>query len=118
MISPTMTAFVPACQASRRITLASDIIKSLVMPSIALQDKLATAGAQMGEYRGASTVAHFGDVSREFAALRSGFAVFDMSWRSKLLITGDDRLRWLNGMITNNVRDLAVGSGVYAFLLS
>jgi folate-binding protein YgfZ len=27
-------------------------------------------------------------------------------------------VRWLNGMITNNVRDLAVGHGVYAFLLN
>jgi folate-binding protein YgfZ len=88
------------------------------MPTTALQDQLATAGAPMGDYRGAYTVANFGDVSREFTALRSGFAVFDMSWRSKLLITGEDRLRWLNGMVTNNVRDLAVGSGVYAFLLN
>ncbi len=27
-------------------------------------------------------------------------------------------MRWLNGMITNNVRDLAVGQGVYGFLLN
>jgi len=33
-------------------------------------------------------------------------------------LTGSDRVRWLNGMVTNNVRDLAVGQGVYAFLLN
>ena len=27
-------------------------------------------------------------------------------------------MRWLNGMVTNNIRDLAVGHGVYAFLLN
>ena len=27
-------------------------------------------------------------------------------------------MRWLNGMVTNNVRDLAEGQGVYAFLLN
>ena len=27
-------------------------------------------------------------------------------------------MRWLNGMVTNNIRDLAVGYGVYAFLLN
>jgi len=27
-------------------------------------------------------------------------------------------VRWLNGMVTNNIRDLAVGHGVYAFLLN
>jgi folate-binding protein YgfZ len=33
-------------------------------------------------------------------------------------ITGRDRVRWLNGMVTNNIRDLAVGHGVYAFVLN
>ena len=33
-------------------------------------------------------------------------------------LTGSDRVRWLNGMVTNNIRDLAVGHGVYAFLLT
>ena len=27
-------------------------------------------------------------------------------------------MRWLNGMVTNNIRDLAVGQGVYAFVLN
>jgi aminomethyltransferase len=35
-----------------------------------------------------------------------------------LSLTGRDRTRWLNGMVSNNVRDLAVGSGVYAFVLT
>ena len=41
-----------------------------------------------------------------------------MSWQAKLVLTGEDRIRWLNGMVTNNVRDLAPGHGVYSFLLS
>ena len=41
-----------------------------------------------------------------------------MSWQAKLVLTGEDRVRWLNGMVTNNVRDLAVGHGVYNFLLT
>jgi folate-binding protein YgfZ len=90
----------------------------LAAPLKALQDALTTAGARMGEYRGARTAADFGDVAREFAALRSGLAVFDLSWRARLQITGEDRVRWLNGMVTNNVRDLAIGRGVYAFLLN
>jgi len=45
-----------------------------------------------------------------------GFSSLDE--RSKLLITGEDRTRWLNGMVTNNVRDLAPEHGVYAFLLN
>ena len=65
-----------------------------------------------------SPVTNPGEVRAEFAELVSGCGVFDLSGRAKVSLTGGDRVRWLNGMITNNVRDLAVGSGVYAFLLN
>ena len=54
----------------------------------------------------------------EFAELTSGCGLIDLSHRAKLSLGGSDRTRWLNGMITNNIRDLAVGHGVYAFLLN
>ena len=41
-----------------------------------------------------------------------------MSWQAKLVLSGEDRVRWLNGMVTNNIRDLAVGHGVYSFVLT
>jgi aminomethyltransferase len=83
-----------------------------------LQDKLTALGARMGNYRGAETPASFGDVVAEFKALLEGCAVFDMSWQAKLIFSGRDRVRWLNGMITNNVRDMALGHGVYSFILT
>lgn len=57
------------------------------------------------------------DGRRELTDLLSGCGLFrpDMSLFS---ISGRDRARWLNGMITNNVRDLAPGHGVYAFVLN
>jgi folate-binding protein YgfZ len=54
----------------------------------------------------------------EFAELVSGCGLLDLSSRAKIALTGSDRVRWLNGMVTNNIRDLALGSGVYAFLLN
>jgi folate-binding protein YgfZ len=57
-------------------------------------------------------------VRTEFKALLSGCAVYDLSARAKIALTGGDRVRWLNGMVTNNVRDLAPRHGVYAFLLN
>ena len=74
--------------------------------------------AAVSEYRGATTAARFGDPQSEFAALRSGSGVYDLGFRAKISLTGGDRVRWLNGMVTNNIRDLAVGSGIYAFLLN
>ena len=75
-------------------------------------------GYRVGEYRGATTGARFGDPQAEFAALREGCGVYDLGFRAKLSLTGGDRVRWLNGMVTNNIRDLATGRGVYAFLLN
>jgi len=59
-----------------------------------------------------------GDIRAQFRRLFSSCGVFDLRSRSKLRVKGDDRVRWLNGMITNNVRDLAVAHGVYGFLLN
>ena len=82
------------------------------------QEKLAASGARLGMYRGAETPADFGDSATEFRALLQGCALLDMSWQAKLVLAGEDRVRWLNGMVTNNVRDLAPGHGVYSFVLS
>ena len=71
-----------------------------------------------GESRGAITAARFTDPQREWAELRSGCGVYDLGLRAKISLTGSDRVRWLNGMVTNNVRDLSAGCGVYAFLLN
>jgi folate-binding protein YgfZ len=57
-------------------------------------------------------------VRDEFRELLSGCGVYDLSSRVQISLTGSDRVRWLNGMVTNNIRDLAVGRGVYAFLLN
>jgi folate-binding protein YgfZ len=62
--------------------------------------------------------ADFGDVTGEFRALVSEAAVYDLNSRARISLTGSDRTRWLNGMVTNNIRDLAAGHGVYAFLLN
>ncbi len=82
------------------------------------QDKLLGSGARLANYRGAETPASFGDPASEFGALLSRAALFDMSWQAKLVISGKDRTRWANGMVTNNIRDLEAGRGVYNFLLN
>jgi folate-binding protein YgfZ len=75
-------------------------------------------GANPSEHSDATTAPDFGDTRAEFQALLSGCGLYDLSWRAKIAVTGGDRVRWLNGMVTNNVRDLAPGHGVYAFLLN
>ena len=74
--------------------------------------------ATVGTYAGAETVLHFGSPARELDALRSGCAVFDLGWRCKLVVSGEDRVRWLNGMVSNNTRDLTQDHGNYNFVLN
>jgi folate-binding protein YgfZ len=84
----------------------------------ALQEQSTGLGGVVGEYRGATTALRFSDPQAEFAALRAGCGVYDLGYRARFSLTGGDRVRWLNGMVTNNIRDLEAGHGAYAFLLN
>jgi folate-binding protein YgfZ len=64
------------------------------------------------------TAARFADPQQEFSALVESCGVYDLGFRARLSLAGGDRVRWMNGMVTNNVRDLHAGHGVYAFLLN
>lgn len=80
--------------------------------------KLAESGIRLAQYAGAESIAVFTSVDAELQALTSKAAITELSWRAKLVITGEDRTRWLNGMVTNNVRDLPLNHGNYSFLLN
>jgi folate-binding protein YgfZ len=89
------------------------------MGPTALQQNGQSLGAiRVGEYRGATAAARFADPQKEWAQLNSGCGVYDLGFRAQISLTGNDHVRWLNGMVTNNIRDLAAGQGVYAFLLN
>src|SRR5258708_26276464 len=57
------------------------------------------------------------DWHAQYFALRDGAAVLDFSTRGKIAVIGEDRTRWLHGMVTNDVKGLAVGQGCYCFVL-
>lgn len=88
------------------------------MVTTALHDKLVAAGGRSGEFCGATTIASFGDPASELQALRTGATVFDLGWHGMFVLSGEDRVRWLNGMVTNNTRDLPVNHGNYSLLLN
>lgn len=92
--------------------------QTFCMAVTTFQDKLMAAGARLGSYRGAETAASFGDTAAELRALLEYAGVYDVSWQAKLVLSGEDCVRWLNGMVTNNVRDLALNRGVYSFVLN
>jgi folate-binding protein YgfZ len=69
-------------------------------------------------YRGAETVYTFSNTPEELTALLTSAGVYDLGWRSFLRCTGEDRVRWLNGMVTSFVNGLEENTGCYAFVLN
>jgi folate-binding protein YgfZ len=75
-------------------------------------------GAQFIDVNGSEAVADYGDTLSEHLALRETAGVLDLSFRSRLCLTGADRVRFLHGQVTNDVKKLRVGEGCYAALVT
>ncbi|HEV2436551.1 MAG TPA: glycine cleavage T C-terminal barrel domain-containing protein [Verrucomicrobiae bacterium] len=71
-------------------------------------------GAQFAGLNGAEVVNDYGDWLAEHAALRQSAGILDLSFRSRICLTGADRVRFLHGQVTNDVKKLRVGEGCYA----
>lgn len=74
--------------------------------------------ANMGTWFGCPLPSDFGDWRKEYGYLRETIAVLDKNYRAYLDFSGPDRVRYLNAILTNNLKDLAVGNGVVSLLLS
>jgi folate-binding protein YgfZ len=60
----------------------------------------------------------FDGLAAELNSLLHSAGVSDLGWRGKIQVKGGDRLRWLNGMVSNTVQSLPEGQGNYSFLLN
>jgi folate-binding protein YgfZ len=76
------------------------------------------AGATCVERFGVEVPADYGDPLAEYQAVRSGAGLVDLSFRGMLRLTGGERLRWLNGQISNDVKALRDGEGKLASVLT
>jgi len=61
-------------------------------------------------------VAAFAEVELEYAAIRGGAALADCPQRGTLVVRGADRVDFVNRLVTQEVKKLADGSAVRAFL--
>jgi folate-binding protein YgfZ len=76
------------------------------------------AGAQMGVWLGCALPDSFGDWREEYRYARESVALIDKNYRMYLSFTGPDRTRYLNAILTNNIRDLSIGHGTVSLLLN
>jgi folate-binding protein YgfZ len=83
-----------------------------------LHDAHVGAGARFAERRERPVVASYGDVAGEYAALRDGAALVDLEARGILEVAGPVRLKFLQGMLSNDVAGRSPGQGCRAAMLS
>ncbi|HXL20925.1 MAG TPA: glycine cleavage T C-terminal barrel domain-containing protein [Candidatus Dormibacteraeota bacterium] len=76
------------------------------------------AGARMGEWFGCALPDDFGDIAAEERLAMESVALIDKNYRAYLAFTGPDRVRYLNAILTNNVKDLEAGAGSVSLLLN
>ena len=62
--------------------------------------------------------AHYGNVTAEYHAVRDAVGLADLSHRGKLRVTGDDRVKWLQSVISNDILPLQPGQGRYSSILT
>lgn len=60
----------------------------------------------------------FGAPEAEYEALRTAAGLVDLSARDVIRLVGEDRVSFLHGMVTQNVRDLPVGQTTYAAMVT
>src|ERR1035437_3832969 len=83
------------------------------MSQLMLHEFHQSLGARFTELNGARVVRHYGDGLAEHAALGETAGVIDLSFRSRLCLVGADRVRFLHGQVTNDVKKLRAGEGCY-----
>jgi folate-binding protein YgfZ len=87
-------------------------------PLTPLAATLNPADQRLIDAAGARTFSSFTDAASELSALTTAAAAFDRGTRMRIRITGEDRVRWLNGMVTNTVKALPAGAQNYTFVLN
>jgi folate-binding protein YgfZ len=76
------------------------------------------ASATMGVWFGCDLPSDFGNPQAEQGFAVNSVALIDKNYRSYFSFTGPDRVRYLNAILTNNIKDLALHTGNISLLLS
>jgi folate-binding protein YgfZ len=100
----------------------SELLQTTATPATALTEYLAATGDGASHetisYLGAATPRQLDAPQVETGALLFGAAVHDLGWLRRIAVRGEDRYRWLSGMVTNAVETLADATGAYNLVIN
>jgi len=77
-----------------------------------------TAGATLASYHNCKLPQTFTNFADEHGAAREAVAIFDTNWHAIVELTGPDRVRYLNAIVSNDVKSLGEARGTLALLLT
>ncbi len=84
-------------------------------PLAALHEQL---GAKMIPFAGWRMPVQYSSIIKEHEAVRTSCGIFDISHMGQFFVEGEGATAWLNGMLSNDLSQLALDEGQYTFLLN
>jgi folate-binding protein YgfZ len=93
-------------------------LAALLASAAKAPEKPARDAHPLTAYRGVLTPQLLDAPEEETTALTTGAAVHDLGWLRRIAVHGEDRFRWLSGMVTNTVNDLKSKEGAWNLVLN
>jgi folate-binding protein YgfZ len=105
-----------------RLTETMEERAQTTSPGLVLDTPLAAThlrgGAKMGVWFGCALPDNFGDAAAEYCYAQKSVALIDKNYRAYLSFAGPDRVRYLNAILTNNIKGLSAEQGNVSLLLN
>ena len=98
--------------------MTENLAVTFLPTSLAAQLTSGTNAPRLAEFRGALTPQQLDAPAAEIAALTTDAAAHDLGWMRRVAVRGEDRFRWLSGMVTNTVNDLPPNGGAWNLVLN
>lgn len=88
------------------------------MKKLRLRDAHQQAGARFAPYGEWELPENYGDLIKEYHAVRNGVGLADLSCQGHFLVTGSDHVSFLQSLISNDVGLISKERGMYTTLLT
>jgi folate-binding protein YgfZ len=98
--------------------MTENLAQSVLQTPLATQLSSVAHALRISEFRGVLTPHDFDAPAGEIEALAKAAAAHDLGWIRRVSVRGEDRFRWLSGMVTNTVSDLPQNAGAWNLVLN
>ena len=87
------------------------------MTPLALHDLHAELGARFADADGSECVEAYANIEDELRLIHESAGLIDLGFRSRICVIGPDRIQFLHGQVTNDIKKLDAGQGCLAALV-